>query len=732
MNFEALPSNCFNIGKKVKMKVTSAVPLCLLAGMAIVTCGCTAMKLRSEDPAVRMEAVKSYTTVEDWFDIAISDYPEDVRLYAFKQLTCDQEKLDDAIRIATTRYYGPSSVNGKSINDGKGWYFYGEISRLDNVSEEVFRQIISLASKEACQKIIEDKSSSYSRIGALVTTVLKKDTTGEFVKSIEYYGQNPYRDYLKSLILAATDKNEVVALLDLADKGAILKEMKAFPLCLEFDGEQALALLKRFDDAQLQVRILWHTGYRGTGGGRRGGEVAKFVIENFSKFPDDLFPRVYEIMYADVDKATQMAWNRRHVLKDPKSEFALNLLFNSELDTESVARVLENNAPDIILEKVKEGALLDKITNKSNGYSYSVKKEDMARFLKDPKGTAKEEIKSYRWYANDRWYADGYEGRLTFIDLLNASPAWAAKIDPALAATLLEIDYYVYERAGHDSGEHSTKPLMGKSYESLSPQIAKAFLERGITYCDEGLCPVYKTLLRNVPLQTVYEIVKKKTGLTPRFYETMAGLINARELNDETVEALLKLEFAPSAVGVRRLQAALKAKGVSDASKAKIRAYIEKVRAEAVANEAKAKEVRLVIDHCYVGMREIDHIVLPPQKGVMYGEKNGIITSFGWTAKQCYDWFEIENDRFQWEFAKKFGLSNFKFDMSVKAESQTSFNPELLLFDAMSGADTAVVSVPKISVQQWWLSTTRERGKNVEFLYNEEDKNNTLIMREIQ
>ena len=94
MNFEALPSNCFNIGKKVKMKVTSAVPLCLLAGMAIVTCGCTAMKLRSEDPAVRMEAVKSYTTVEDWFDIAISDYPEDVRLYALERLKDNQEAID--------------------------------------------------------------------------------------------------------------------------------------------------------------------------------------------------------------------------------------------------------------------------------------------------------------------------------------------------------------------------------------------------------------------------------------------------------------------------------------------------------------------------------------------------------------------------------------------------------------------------------------------------------------
>lgn len=724
MNFEALPSNCFNIGKKVKMKVTSAVPLCLLAGMAIVTCGCTAMKLRSEDPAVRMEAVKSYTTVEDWFDIAISDYPEDVRLYAFKQLTCDQEKLDDAICATTIRYYGPSKDSSLSINNGLGWY-YPSVSLLSNMSEDTVRQIVSLASNTAGRKIVpmllETKEYTKEQVAQIILVLLKKDTSSEIVKGDGRYNEWRYRgDFRKDLrgvllpsISVIKDKGELVTVLDtLVSSGWI-------PI---LDEKSALTLLERFNDAQLWSCILEATerGVRGR------GEIAKFMVSKLSKLSESLFARIYTSMYESADEATRLVLNTRLTQLYPKSELALNLLFNSELDKESMVRVLENNAPDIILEKVKEGALLDKITNKSNGYSYSVKKEDMARFLKDPKGNAKEEIESYRWYA------DGYEGRLTFIDLLNASPAWAAKIDPALAATLLEIDYYVYARAGHDSGEHSTKPLMGKSYESLSPQIAKAFLERGITYCDEGLCPVYKTLLRNVPLQTVYEIVKKKTGLTPRFYETMAGLINARELNDETVEALLKLEFAPSAVGVRRLQAALKAKGVSDASKAKIRAYIEKVRAEAVANEAKAKEVRLVIDHCYVGMREIDHIVLPPQKGVMYGEKNGIITSFGWTAKQCYDWFEIENDRFQWEFAKKFGLSNFKFDMSVKAESQTSFNPELLLFDAMSGADTAVVSVPKISVQQWWLSTTRERGKNVEFLYNEEDKNNTLIMREIQ
>lgn len=722
MNFEALPSNCFNIGKKVKMKVTSAVPLCLLAGMAIVTCGCTAMKLRSTDSTARVEAVQAYTDPVDQVYIACLDFPDDVRLKAFNELVKDKNQayIDVVAKIVLTKSWWPKHLLQPSENQRASFPLsfrveWSGICPIDTAGKEFRNAVYRNISQDALLKVLETACLTPwgARKSILQELLCESPHTLKALKTLRgYSGGLALDEALKKAGEGSDSGSFVVESLRIL-KGENLKSAaKDTDFAGYLDSEVLFALYGETKDEQIFANLLEKSDEA------LSGKILKLYPEKFLA--------VCESRRGHVSAEKRKEWDKILIQKYPKSELALNLLFNSELDKESMVRVLENNAPDIILEKVKEGALLDKITNKSNGYSYSVKKEDMARFLKDPKGNAKEEIESYRWYA------DGYEGRLTFIDLLNASPAWAAKIDPALAATLLEIDYYVYARAGHDSGEHSTKPLMGKSYESLSPQIAKAFLERGITYCDEGLCPVYKTLLRNVPLQTVYEIVKKKTGLTPRFYETMAGLINARELNDETVEALLKLEFAPSAVGVRRLQAALKAKGVSDASKAKIRAYIEKVRAEAVANEAKAKEVRLVIDHCYVGMREIDHIVLPPQKGVMYGEKNGIITSFGWTAKQCYDWFEIENDRFQWEFAKKFGLSNFKFDMSVKAESQTSFNPELLLFDAMSGADTAVVSVPTISVQQWWLSTTRERGKNVEFLYNEEDKNNTLIMREIQ
>lgn len=682
MNFEALPSNCFNIGKKVKMKVTSAVPLCLLAGMAIVTCGCTAMKLRSEDPAVRMEAVKSYTTVEDWFDIAISDYPEDVRLYAFKQLTCDQEKLDDAICATTIRYYGPSKDSSLSINNGLGWY-YPSVSLLSNMSEDTVRQIVSLASNTAGRKIVpmllETKEYTKEQVAQIILVLLKKDTSSEIVKGDGRYNEWRYRgDFRKDLrgvllpsISVIKDKGELVTVLDtLVSSGWI-------PI---LDEKSALTLLERFNDAQLWSCILEATerGVRGR------GEIAKFMVSKLSKLSESLFARIYTSMYESADEATRLVLNTRLTQLYPKSELALDCLLNGQLDRESARRVMiEANAQKIF------DRLQKRVTSAG-------KEEERSK--------AEERRKAIEAFA--------------FIDLLNACPEFAQKVEPKAAASLLRAEHV----------------CQAEKYANLPLPIAQAFIEAGTlhhtSFFGNSPCPTSDAILKRLPVATAYDILKKQ-GLehgSRQIQEAIGGCA----LNDENVEALLRIDLAPFAIGLYRLQAALKADSVSAESKAKIQAHIEKLRAEAEANEAKAKQERLVIDHCYVPMREIDHVALPPKKVLSYGEKNGIITSFGWTAKQCYDWFEIENDRFQWEFAKKFGLSNFKFDMSVKAESQTSFNPELLLFDAMSGADTAVVSVPKISVQQWWLSTTRERGKNVEFLYNEEDKNNTLIMREIQ
>ena len=314
------------------------------------------------------------------------------------------------------------------------------------------------------------------------------------------------------------------------------------------------------------------------------------------------------------------------------------------------------------------------------------------------------------------------------IDLLNACPEFAQKVDPKAAASLLRV-------------EHAC--AAGK-YSTLPPRIAQAFIETygGLTHTDwldrSSPCEMSDAILKRLSVPDAYAILKKMVDsgkIKPSvFREDMQKVISACELNDATVETLLKADFAPSAMGYRRLQAALKVDTVSEASKAKIQAYMEKLRAEALANEAKAKEERLVIDHCYVPMREIDHLALPPQKSLQYGEKDGTITRFVWTVKQCYDWFELENDEFQWKFAQKFGLADFKFDMDVRVEeAQMSFSPGLAMLDIMGGDGTPVMpEPPKISVNHWWLSTTRARGKNVEFLYNDEDKNNTLIMREIQ
>lgn len=681
MNFEALPSNCFNIGKKVKMKVTSAVPLCLLAGMAIVTCGCTAMKLRSEDPAVRMEAVKSYTTVEDWFDIAISDYPEDVRLYAFKQLTCDQEKLDDAICATTIRYYGPSK-DSPEINSGLGWH-HPSVSLLNNMSEDAIRQIASLASNTAGRKIVPlllEDTLVYTKeqVAQIILVLLKKDTSSEILKGGGRYKERSYsgdfhgdlRGVLLSSISVIKDKGELVTVLDtLASSGWISI----------LDEKSALTLLERFNDAQLWSCILEATekGVRGR------GEIAKFMVPKLSKLSESLFARIYTSMYESADEATRLVLNTQLTQLYPKSEFALDCLLNGQLDRESARRaMIEANAQKIF----------DRLQKRATSEG---EKEDRRKAI------------------------EGF----AFVELLNACPEFARKIDPEAAATLLYAEYKAVEHdrvsyrdfdycVSHD--HHGTIPLVAQNYAKLPPRIVTAFLDKGLVECsewgdnDRRLCPVYVTLLQCEPLQKACERLRGKKSIR-NFYAEMDRIVNARELNDAFVEELINTDLAPSAVGLLRLQAALEADTVSAESKAKIQAHIAKLRAEAEANESKARQERLVIEHHYVPMREIDLKVLPVQegRGVMYTEKEGIVTSFVWTTKQCYNWFEIENDRFLWEFAQKFGLADFKLHARM---GENIFGEYVDL--------------------SYWQSTTR--GKNVEFVYREKDEDETLIMRAIQ
>lgn len=697
MNFEALPSNCFNIGKKVKMKVTSAVPLCLLAGMAIVTCGCTAMKLSSEDSTARAEAIKAYTDPVDQVYIACLDYPDDVRLEAFKALVKgkNQAYVDMVARVVLdpTKWQPENALQENEKQrasytlrlraqwtdpvsiDSTGDNFRNAV--YENISQGALVDVLTtsgLVANEARRSILKDLlNTSPHTVGVL--SALKND------KRWNYERQMLCMKLLKGEKVKTISDTELLACLDSWDYLALYEETKDVDLlhrlaeCSEarkLDTANCISLYEKSKDVELLRTFV-----------ERSGDNVELMYKAADVAPE-LIPLVCKLVYEiwrepdwerydnkcrnnAAQKLTE--WGKVLTQKDPTNELLLKLLIAGRLDKEDMTRVLEKTAwPDVkkLMETVR------------------------------PRN-------------------------VSTIDLLNACPEFAQKANPKEVVALLK-DEHVCD---------------AEKYTNLPLPIAQAFVDDGTrrhtSIFGPEPCPMSDTILMSLPIISVYEVLTKKRESYPTyFFNTMRQVVDACALNDANVESLLKMDLAPSAMGLRRLQAALKADTVSAEWKTKIQAYIEKVRAEAVANEAKAKEVRLVIDHCYVGMREIDHIVLPPQKGVMYGEKNGIITSFGWTAKQCYDWFEIENDRFQWEFAKKFGLSSFKFDMSVKAESQTSFNPELLLFDAMSGADTAVVSVPKISVQQWWLSTTRERGKNVEFLYNEEDKNNTLIMREIQ
>ena len=389
----------------------------------------------------------------------------------------------------------------------------------------------------------------------------------------------------------------------------------------------------------------------------------KLVDRILEQYPDK-FLVVVKALYKDSRQERQKEWNKTLAQKYPKEELTLDYLVNGNLDKEDVSRVLiEENAQRIF-------DLLQKRSASGN--------------------TRGAEI-------------------FATIDLLNACPEFAQKVDPKAAASLLKAE-----------DVHTVV-----KYSKLPPHIAQKVIEEtGLVYHKKRFfdgstytspCSMSKAILARLPLVTAYDILKKQVDggnlKIDEFYEEMQKLVNECELSDATVEALLKIDFAPSAIGLRRLQTALEADTVSDVSKTKIQAYIEKIRAEALMNEAKAKQERLVIEHCYVSMREIDLLVRPTKgKGITYGTNgSGIVTSFTWTAKQCYDWFGLENDEFRWKFAQKYGLADFKF------VSRTERN----IFD-----DYVLV--------KYWISTTRERGKNVEFLYNDENKKETLTMRGIQ
>lgn len=655
------------------MNVKNTVPLCLLAGMVALTSGCATMNLSSEDPTTRMEAVRKFKEPDDLAAIVCMTYPDDVRLEAFNELVAnkDQASID---AVAGALYCG----------------HYESIRATDFLLRSQYDQSPdSRASFEGTEK--ELRTAIAKNISKDALSYFFKASNDEVLK--ELVKESPH--VLAALKLRAENKNnDVVARVAPLLSGETLKAAaKDQAIVQALSPETLFAWYEETKEEALFSRLLsCPDGFLSFS--RSEEHYDKILKQYPERFLEVCAAAVIVDSYHCKVRTEKQKELAKTLAKEyPESELALDCFFTqvgfeeSLFDEEDRSRVLIEANAQKFFERLQKRA-------------------------ENPRDARRE-----------TWL-------LATIDLLNACPEFAQKVDPKAAASLLCVEHVC------EAGRYSTLP----------PRIAQAFIEEtgGMSHVKEydhsikSPCEMSDAILRRLSVPDAYAMLKKKVDsgkIKPSvFRQEMQKVISACELNDATVETLLKADITPSAMGYRRLQAALKVDTVSEASKAKIQAYMEKARAEALANEAKAKEERLVIDHCYVPMREIDHWALPPQKSLQYGEKDGTITRFVWTVKQCYDWFELENDEFQWRFAQKFGLADFKFDMDVRVEeAQTSFSPGLAMLEIMGGDGTPVMpEPPKISVNHWWLSTTRARGKNVEFLYNDEDKNNTLIMREIQ
>lgn len=144
------------------MKVTSAVPLCLLAGMAIVTCGCTAMKLRSTDSTARVEAVQAYTDPVDQVYIACLDFPDDVRLKAFNELVKDKNQayIDVVAKIVLTKRWWPKHLLQPSENQRASFPLsfrveWSGICPIDTAGKEFRNAVYRNISQDALLKVLE-------------------------------------------------------------------------------------------------------------------------------------------------------------------------------------------------------------------------------------------------------------------------------------------------------------------------------------------------------------------------------------------------------------------------------------------------------------------------------------------------------------------------------------------------------------------------------------------------
>lgn len=605
--------------------------------MVALTGGCTAMKLSSEDPTTRMEAVRKFTEPDDLAAIVCMTYPDDVRLEAFNELVAnkDQAHIDAVAKALYCGHYESIRATDFLL---RSQYDQSPDSRasFDGTEKELRTAIARNISKEALSYVLEAGNDE-----VLKELVKESPHVLAALKLRAEKGDNSVVTRVATLLSGETFK---VASKD----SAIVQALPAELLLAWYEETKDEALFTRLLNCQSQNYDAFYD---------------KLLKLNPDKFLEVCVAARIAGSKCKVSKEKQKEWLKILAQKYPESELALDcLLANTRFvhffDEEDRSRVLTEANASRIFERLQ-----------------------------------KRLQKRKREVGLSNEYIDSVTESLATIDFLNACPEFANKVDPKAAVSLLEDELMFRKDVA--------------SFSKLSPRIAQALIEVNPDWAtiswDGWERELYDTLLKRLPLATAHAILKKQADSgslnSQNIFDKMQMLVRACELNDATVETLLEIDLAPSATGYIRLRDALKVDAVSEASKAKIRAYMEKVRAEALANEAKVKEERLVIDHCYVPMREIDHYVLGPAKGVGYWETNGTITRFGWTGQQCYDWFGLENDEFRWKFAQKFGLSDFK--------------PTWEKDDIVN------------------ISTTRARGKQVEFVYNDDGKY-MLIMRGVQ
>lgn len=101
---------------------------------------------------------------------------------------------------------------------------------------------------------------------------------------------------------------------------------------------------------------------------------------------------------------------------------------------------------------------------------------------------------------------------------------------------------------------------------------------------------------------------------------------------------------------------------LSDVHRTLLDEHISSMRQAAIArSQAQDKKKTLVLRGLYIGMPEEDFLLLAPDTGVSYKQRNGRIYAITWTAKARYAFFGWEDDDFMSEFSARFDFPTFTY-----------------------------------------------------------------------